>query len=164
MTKVFIAVPSISDVNNYLGQLKIRLNKIIQNTIKNNHQKVTEITSRYIFTNPITIYQAKEMQYDNVLERLIYASKSVITKKQQDFLTLKNSYILQKPYQILEKKGNKYLQLISKLETLSPLLTLKRGYTMTRYQDQVITSYKQVKKDDILEIEFQDGKINSKVI
>lgn len=159
-----LAVPSITDVKNYLNQLKIRLTRTMQNTIKNYHQSLTKITNRYIFTNPMSIYQTKELLLDSLIERLKYSTSHLTALKEKQFLAIKNSYILKNPYQLLEKKGNYYLQIISKLETLSPLLTLKRGYTMTRCNSKVITSYKQIKKEDTIEVEFQDGKINAKVI
>ena len=57
-----------------------------------------------------------------------------------------------------------YLQLISKLETLSPLLTIKRGYAITKKNGKVITSTKDVKKDDKIEIEVTDGQIKAQVL
>lgn len=159
-----LAVPAISDVTNYLNQLKIRLNKSIQNKIVINRQKLKELTSRYIFTNPISIYQTKEMLFDSLLDRLKYATTNLVTIKEKKYLEIKNSYILKNPYQLLDKKSNKYLQLISKLETLSPLLTLKRGYTMTKVNNKVITSSKDIKKKDVIEVEFTDGTINAEVL
>ena len=159
-----LAVPAISDVKNYINQLQIRLNKSIQTKLTINKQKLKEITSRYIFTNPITIYQTKEMLFDNLLDRLKYATTNLVTIKEKQFDRIKSSYIFKNPYQLLDKKSNKYLQLISKLETLSPLLTLKRGYTMTKLDNKVLTSSKQAKKGDKLEIEFSDGKVQTEVI
>ncbi len=159
-----LAVPAISDVKNYINQLQIRLNKSIQTKLTINKQKLKEITSRYIFTNPITIYQTKEMLFDSLLDRLKYATTNLVTIKEKQFDRIKSSYIFKNPYQLLDKKSNKYLQLISKLETLSPLLTLKRGYTMTKLDNKVLTSSKQAKKGDKLEIEFSDGKVQTEVI
>lgn len=159
-----LAVPAISDITNYLNQLKIRLNKSIQNKLTINKQKLSEITSRYIFTNPISIYQTKEMLFDSLIDRLKYSATNLVTIKEKNFLEIKNSYILKNPYQLLDKKANKYLQIVSKLETLSPLLTLKRGYTMTKLDNKVITSIKNIKKGDKLEVEFSDGKINTEVL
>ena len=65
-----LAVPAISDITNYLNQLKIRLNKSMQNKIDIQKQKLSEITSRYIFTNPISMYQTKEMVFDSLIDRL----------------------------------------------------------------------------------------------
>ena len=159
-----LAVPAISDITNYLSQLKIRTNKSIQAKLTINKQKLSEITSRYIFTNPISIYQTKEMLFDSLLDRLKYATTNLVAIKEKKYIEIKNSYILKNPYQILDKKANKYLQIISKLETLSPLLTLKRGYTMTKLNNKVITSIKNIHKGDKLEIEFSDGSINTEVL
>ena len=159
-----LAVPAITDITNYINQLQIRLNKSIQTKLTINKQKLKEITSRYIFTNPITIYQTKEMLFDSLLDRLKYATTNLVTIKEKQFDRIKSSYIFKNPYQLLDKKSNKYLQLISKLETLSPLLTLKRGYTMTKLNNKVLTSSKETKKGDKLEIEFSDGIVKTEVI
>ena len=65
---------------------------------------------------------------------------------------------------IIELKQNKYLQLISKLENLSPLLTIKRGYSMTKKDGKVITKTKELNKKDKIEITLTDGTINAEVI
>ena len=159
-----LAVPAIPDIKNYINQLEIRLTKTMQNKIDYNKKHLTEITSRYIFTNPISIYQTKEMLFDSLIDRLKYATTSLVSKKEKKYIELKNSYIFKTPYQLIDKKANKYLQLVSKLETLSPLETIKRGYTMTKKDDKVITSKKDLKKKDKIEITFQDGNIEAEVL
>ena len=159
-----LAVPAIPDIKNYINQLQIRLTKTMQNKIDYNKKHLTEITSRYIFTNPISIYQTKEMLFDSLIDRLKYATTSLVSKKEKKYIELKNSYIFKTPYQLIDKKANKYLQLVSKLETLSPLETIKRGYTMTKKDDKVITSKKDLKKKDKIEITFQDGNIEAEVL
>ena len=136
----------------------------MQHKININTQKLEEIKSRYIFQNPIAIYQAKELQFDSILDRLKFASKNLITQKEKKYISIMSSYIIQEPKKLIELKQNKYLQLISKLETLSPLLTIKRGYSMTKKDGKVITSTKEVKKKDKIEITLTDGAINAEVI
>ena len=57
----------------------------------------------------------------------------------------------------------KSIELISKLDTLSPLKTLTRGYTIASYNGKNIKSIKDVKKDDIVDLRFIDGSIKTKV-
>lgn len=159
-----MAVPQYNDILNHLNQLNIRLNSVIDNKIKNYRQKLNDIKTRNIFKNPIIIYQSKELLFDSLLERLKFSTTNLFNEKEKKLLTIKNSYILKKPYQLLDKKANKYLQIISKLETLSPLLTLKRGYTITKKDGKVVDSVKKLKKKDILEVEFNDGIIKAEVI
>lgn len=158
-----MAVPDIRDVRQLLNQMNIRLNKAMTNDIKRYRERLTFLRNRPILTNPITIYQNKELAFDGLLERLKYSGKTLIAIKEKELLSVKNSYALKSPFQILDKKANKYLQLVSKLETLSPLLTIKRGYSVTRCGDKVVKSVKDVKKDDLLDIELSDGKIKTKV-
>ena len=156
-----MAVPQISDVIKYLNQVNIRLNNTINNKVTNYRRKLNDIYSRNIFKNPISIYQSKEMIFDSLIERLKFSLTNLTNIKEKELIKLKNSYVLKNPYQILDKKSNKYLQLVSKLETLSPLLTLKRGYTITKINDKVISSCKNIKKNDKLSIEFTDGIIDA---
>lgn len=158
-----MAVPDINDIRRLLEQINIRLNKAMVNDLKRYRDKLTSLINRPVLTNPITIYQNKELIFDGILERLKYSSKALITVKEKELLNIKNSYALRSPFQILDKKANKYLQLVSKLETLSPLLTIKRGYSITRCNNKVIKSVNDVKKDDLLEIVLSDGSIKTKV-
>ena len=159
-----MAVPQLRDVNNYLNQLKIRLNNSIENKIKKDKKTLESIISRNIFKNPIVIYQTKEMIFDNIIEKLKHSLSQLVNIKEKELLNIKKSYIFQNPYKLLDKKSNKYLQIISKLETLSPLLTLQRGYSITKHNDKVIKSIKNLKKGDILNITLNDGNIDTKVI
>ena len=159
-----MAVPQLTDVANYLKQINIRLENTILNKIKSNRRKLDDIKNSNIFKNPIMIYQTKEMIFDSLIEKLKFNMINLTNVKEKELIRLKNSYVLKKPYQILDKKSNKYLQLISKLETLSPLLTLKRGYAITKKDNKVISSVKDISKGDKLDIELTDGIINTEVI
>lgn len=159
-----MAVPQKQDVLNYLNQISIRLYKSINNTIQLNRKHLDEIKKHYIFTNPITIYQSKEMLFDNLEERLKHSLINLIHIKEKNYQMIKSSIILQNPEILFDKKKNKYLNIISKLETLSPLKTIQRGYAITKKDNKVITSIKNIKKGDNINIELKDGNIDAKVI
>ena len=84
--------------------------------------------------------------------------------KEKQLLTIKNSYIFKEPSKILDSKKNKYLQLISKLDALSPLSTIKRGYGIVKKDNKVITSIKNLNKKDKISLELSDGNIDAEVI
>ena len=52
---------------------------------------------------------------------------------------------------------------ISKLDALSPLKTLSRGYSLTTLTktNKIIKSYKEVKSGDGLKIRFSDGAVEA---
>ena len=159
-----MAVPQLADIAKYLNQVNIRLNNTISNQINQNKRKLIDLKNSNIFKNPIMIYQTKEMMFDNLLEKLKLNLINLTNIKEKELIRLKNSYVLQKPYQLIDQKSNKYLQLLSKLETLSPLLTLQRGYTMTKKDGKVVSSCKNLKKGDSIEVNFKDGKIDAEVL
>ena len=55
-------------------------------------------------------------------------------------------------------------KVIAKLDTLSPLKTLSRGYCITQKQGKVINSTKQLQTNDEIEIIFYDGDKQAKII
>ena len=56
-----------------------------------------------------------------------------------------------------KENRHKFENIVSKLDSLSPLKTLVRGYSITQKNGEVIKSVKQLKKDDDIEITFSDG-------
>ena len=158
-----MAVPNINDIVSLLNQLEIRLINSVNNTLKLRKEKLEKIKESFILKNPISMYEVKEEKFDNIYERLIASYKNIINVNKQNLILLENK-LSNNVTRTLDNNKHKYLNIINKLEALNPLLTIKRGYTVTRLNGNVISSAKKIKKDDIIELEFQDGKQNAKVI
>ncbi len=61
----------------------------------------------------------------------------------------------------LEKYKSKFMQATAKLDVLSPLKTLSRGYSIVQNKNgNVITKIKEVSKNDELFLTLTDGKVN----
>ena len=180
-----MAVPNINDVLNYLEQVKIRLNTSINTIIGNKKEKLNSLITSQIFKNPYRMYEIKEQQFDTLYEKLKSQISMIINKKQQDLELLKNSFIFKNPKvliidkvylyndlikkiinntnNILQKNSNNYLNLLSKLEVLNPITTIKRGYTITKLDNKSLFSINNIKKGDIILTELVDGSIESEV-
>lgn len=65
---------------------------------------------------------------------------------------------------IYNKKKTNMVKNISKLDALSPLKTLTRGYSIIQKGGKVIKSVNQLQKDDELEIRLTDGSTRAKVM
>jgi len=104
------------------------------------------------------------MMLDNIVRRLQHSSESLIMKNKNKLDLLKNSNVLKNPENIIKNQKENYLLQLSKLEILNPLNTLKRGYTLAKIEGKVVSSAKQLKSGDDLEVEFEDGNVNTKVI
>ena len=158
-----MAVPNINDVINYLKQLEIRTINSITNIIKINKEALNKITENYILKNPITMYQIKEEKFDNLFDRLINSYKKIISDNKNKLVLITNN-LNNGIINNLNNNKNRYLTTISKLEVLNPLNTIKRGYSITKKEGKVITSTKDVKRNDNLQLELSDGTIDVEVL
>ncbi|WP_405293861.1 exodeoxyribonuclease VII large subunit [Methanobrevibacter sp.] len=159
-----IAVPELSKLKHDVNQLNRRLTKNMKDALTANRTKLDSISQKNIFKNPESIYEIKGMSLDNLVNRLTFSSQNIIRENKTKLFKLENSHILRNPKQITEKKRDACLKNINKLEVLNPLLTLKRGYSIAKSGDKVISSAKDVKTGDEVDIEFDDGIVNTKVI
>ena len=62
------------------------------------------------------------------------------------------------------QKINEFKINISKLDSLSPLKIMSRGYSLVTKDSKVIKEIKDVKINDNVNIELKDGHINAKII
>ena len=135
-----IAVPSKADLLKLINQLEIRSSKNMNNILDTNKKILDKIKSSYILSNPMSIYEIKEQKLDNLIDKTN---------------TIINLY--------LNNKNNKYSNLINKLGVLNPLNTLKRGYSISKIDNKVISDIKDVKVNDTLNIKVSNGEIISTV-
>lgn len=158
-----LAVPNTIDLINYINQLSIRRNKSIINIINKKYEKLESLKDSYILKNPQSIYEVKAQKVDNLIEKAILLITKSLTDNKNRLNTLDKEVKIDMT-KVLDKKTNRYLNILSKLETLNPILTIKRGYTITKHNDKSINSIKDINKKDYIKTEVCDGIITSQVI
>lgn len=159
-----IAVPEINEIRYKVNQLNQRINKSVYDKLLQNKQRIEDISKKQIFKTPESIYEIKQMHLDNLIGKINYTSKDIISENKSKLLKIESRPVLRKPEEVTKAKREKFLRNVDKLTILDPLLTLKRGYSIAKIEDKVISSAKDVKSGDELDIEFDDGTINTKVI
>lgn len=152
-----IAVPNKSDVINYLKQLTIRLKKAMEAILERKKKKLAQFKEHYILKNPLDLYAAKIQKLDYLTDQLIRDYRNVIEKKKNQLNILKRRPLFEDPSLILNQKKQKYTYLLGKLDALSPLKTLERGYSILKKEEKAITSIKDLNKDDLITIQMKDG-------
>ena len=65
---------------------------------------------------------------------------------------------------IYNKKKTEMVKHVAKLDGLSPLKTLTRGYSIVQMDGKVISSVSQLKKDDEIDIRLTDGTSRAKIL
>ena len=87
------------------------------------------------------------------------AFKEPLRKVNDNYLKI-DSYLKQMENTIKvkqEKEKTKYIELISKLDALSPLKTLYRGYSIVEKDNKIIKSKEELKEGDLISVKFVDG-------
>ena len=180
-----MCVPNKDDVILLFNQYNIRLIKAIYNYLDKLSKELDNLKNSYILKNPTSLYEKQEQYFDNLYERLIIAIKSNIDKNKERLNTIKSSYVLKNPNMLfidkaynyndlikrlknninilIDNKKNNYVNLLSKLEVLNPVTTLKRGYSVTRVNEKIVAKRNDVKEGDTIITSITDGKIESVV-
>ena len=159
-----IAVPSKDELKKLLSQYEIRLSKNIKNKLDNNRLYLNKVLDSFILKSPMSIYEVKEEKLSNLIERGKNSILNVLSYNKVKLDNIKSSYIFINPSKIFENKTNKYTNLLNKLEVLNPLNTLKRGYSITKKDNNVITSIENIKINDKIDITFENGIVNAEVL
>mgnify|MGYP002796526385 CR=1 FL=1 len=104
------------------------------------------------------------LRYEKVMKSRAFTDP---TRKIKDNYVLVDSCIKRletKIKQIYKIKNDKFIELATRLDTLSPLKTLMRGYSLTEKDGQIIKSVEQLKSQDEVKIRFCDGEKNAKIL
>ena len=75
-----------------------------------------------------------------------------------------SSYVLTNPDIMYKFKMQNLEHIINKLEVLNPMNTLKRGYSIVKKDDKVISDINDILVDDMINVNIKNGIINAKVI
>ena len=135
-----------------------------KNIVDKNKNRLIRLESSTILKNPEPIYNYKRIDLNNLVYKLNFSATRIVNENRNKLFKIENSHILKNPEEIIKDKKDAYLKNFNKLEVLNPLLTLKRGYAIAKTEDKVISSSKDVKVGDKVDIELEDGTINTKVI
>ena len=136
-----LAVPDIYEIkqkiNTYQNRLRLTLVKKVE-IMKLRYEKC--MSSR-VFKEPLRNINDSYLKVDIYVKKL----ENIIKTKQKEEKT-------------------KYIKLISKLDTLSPLKTLTRGYSLVEKNNKIIKSSKDIKTGDKIDIKFTDGSKQAEIL
>ena len=130
-----LAVPDVYElkqkINNYQNRCRMSLKKQVE-LMKLRYEKCMK--SR-VFTDPMRRIRDMDVTLDSYVQRLEMKIRAI----QKDSQT-------------------SYVELVTKLDTLSPLKTLTRGYSLTEKDGKIIKSVTELKNDDEVKLRFVDGE------
>lgn len=179
-----LVVPDRESVQNGLDTYSQRLTLSMQNELQYQQSKCTELKLRLEKSHPKNLLQ----NYMQLIDELQYRLKHTL-KRFSDYRllleqlrtkfsqTFRISYIESPKKNLLYYKDNltkliikslsnkhdKFLDLTAKLEELNPLKILKRGYSITRKDKEIINSIKKLNLKDKINVHFVDGECGCEI-
>lgn len=136
-----LAVPDIAELKIKLQTYNNRYKNSLKKKIEYMNLRYEKCMASRVFKEPTAKIKDLYVQLDNNIKTL----ENSITNKIKD---LRASSI----------------ETISKLDALSPLKTLTRGYTIASKNEKNIKSIKDIEKNDIIDLKFVDGTVQTKVM
>lgn len=136
-----LAVPNIDDVKRMLMNYRNRYKSDLKKKIELIRLRYEKCMSQRVFKEPLQKIQEQYMFIDIKVKAI---ENSIQSK-------------------IKEEKA-KMMNVITNLDTLSPLKTLTRGYCIANYQGKVITSTKTIQTGEEIELRFHQGKAKAKIL
>lgn len=135
-----LAVPNIADV-------ELKLNTY-QNGFRQALRKKTELM---------------RLRYEKCMNSRVF--KDPLQKVNENYMLI-DRFVKNMQNSIVTKYKDKKLEAIklySKLDALSPLKTLARGYSITEKEGKIVHKVSELKQGDRLTLRFEDGKVDAEV-
>ena len=126
-----LAVPDIYEVKRKIETYQDRLRNSLIKKLELMNLRYEKCMSSSVFKEPLRKINDNYIKLDNCIKQI------------ENSIKVKH-----------EKEKTKYIELIAKLDALSPLKTLYRGYSITEKNNKVIKSKEELKTNDLIEIRF----------
>lgn len=135
-----LAVPDVREQKNYVSALKTALDNAIETDIKEKQYNLEQLTKSSVLKNPEKIIENCELYLDTLITKININFKDIFAKCSSDFAML-----------------------CSKLDSLSPLKVLARGYSIAKKDENIIVNSKDLSVGDSISIQFTDGNAKAEI-
>ncbi len=136
-----LAVPDQLELRQQLDAKRSLLLTLMQKKLKQERQAVSSLASARSLRSPINYLNDQRLRLDYTHRRLGAASTALLNQNREQFV-----------------------RLTAKLDAMSPLKVLGRGYSVTLKENgQLVKSVKAVKCGDSLTVRMSDGKLTAQV-
>ncbi|TGK08674.1 exodeoxyribonuclease VII large subunit [Leptospira fletcheri] len=154
-----IAVPEMEVVESELSEFGSRLESALKNQVRNLNERLRILTNKMVFTDPKSMLNDRILRLDETGSRIQLLGRNFLMQARAKLLPLSTGLPLTFRA-LLERKRKQFELLAGKVEGLSPLGTLNRGYAVLRTREkQVVTSPAEVKMDEELEVILSGGRL-----
>lgn len=149
--------PQAGELQELLQNQALRLSGSLTQRLSTSAAFLGSIGSRPLFKDPTTLY-ASEMQTVDLMQETMERLGKTFTQKQNHSLDLAASAFVRIGKSLVVPYQSQAAVITSRLNDLSPLKILERGWSITRdNQGTIIKSVTQVKPQDHITVQLLDG-------
>ena len=135
-----IAVQDEAAIRSSLRQLQLRLEQAEGRKLTQLRQRLDALAQKPVMKRPEAYLQQQELQLEMLRQRLEHAGTGVV-----------------------QKNALRFQRAAAKLDALSPLKVLSRGYAMVTREDAVVRSVTQLEPGDPVAVALSDGTVQCTV-
>lgn len=179
------ATPLLTEIYDKIGRLQQQLWLQINRILKQQRQRLDSLIASYIFVQPERLYEPfyqklndfqerlqqsvmrrleyYDTQLDKITQAYIHINPLIMTDKYNTTLETLTKQLTVSMEKVILTKSYKLDKQIEKLSVLSPLNSLKRGYSIVSKDKRVITKAKDVTLGQIVNIEISDATLMAKI-
>lgn len=136
-----LAVPDARKQKYYISSLKASLDSAVEVNIRELEYDLEKLTKSPLLQNPEKIIENCELYLDALNSRINESFKDIVTDCSSSFAMM-----------------------CSKLESLSPLKVLARGYSIVKNNDKIITDNIDLTVGDKISLQFANGDAKAEII
>ena len=136
-----LVVPNVAELSQKLDVYNLRLKNALKKKIDIMKMRYEKCMKSRVYTDPLKNINDQYLKLDIFLKSM---TNSVLTK--------------------IQKSKTEATKNIAKLDALSPLKTLARGYSIVQKNEKVVKSVNELNKDDIISLRLADGNKDAKII
>lgn len=156
------ATPHVNELSENVMHKKVQLQTLLTRRLELERGHLDHLRSHYFFKDPHRLIEndlMKMMQYKNKLDafhdKFMIAHQSDIKKKIQALNYLMN--------QRVSKEQFHFVKTVEKLDLVSPLKILSRGYALVKKEDKLIDSINNLSQGDQVNITLKDGHVEAEI-
>ena len=131
-----LAVPDMSELREALSAARARLDQAVNRRLSERRKGLEELASRRVMQSPTGFIDQRRLELDSIRLRLDAAATARLGRERQEFS-----------------------RLAAKLDALSPLKVLSRGYSIVYKDGEVQHSVEGIRSGDKLSLRLSDGRI-----
>lgn len=136
-----LAVPNIEDIINLISQYQNRYKQNLRKKLELMKFRYKKVVESKVFKDPLLKVQKLVLEIDR--------TEKIIINKIQNVLKIKKS---------------KFSENTTKLNVLSPLNIMKRGYSIIEKDGIIVKKVEDLEKNDVIELRLNNGKKQAKIL